>query len=90
MSNFRLLNKQGVESESGFVVQRTGRFTEEYRESARSIVIEVEGGFSGDKHVVSYSRASFTAWSSDATEQQRAIDNYRKAIVFMGSVPDEY
>lgn len=90
MSNFRWLNKQGVESESGFVVQRTGRFTEEYRERGRSIVIDVEGGFSGENHVVSYSRASFAAWSSDTAEQQRVIDNYREAVVFMGSVPDEY
>jgi hypothetical protein len=90
MPNFRWLNKQGVESESGFVVQRAGRFTEEYRERDRSIVIDVEGGVSGGKHVLNYSRASFAAWSIDAAEQQRAIDNYREALVFMGHVPDEY
>jgi hypothetical protein len=90
MTNFSWLNKQGVESDSGFIVQRTGRFTEEYREGGRIIVIDVEGSFMGDKHVTNYSRASFAAWSKDPVEQQRVIDNYRSALIFQGSLPVEY
>ncbi|WP_396615431.1 hypothetical protein [Lysobacter soli] len=89
MSSFRWINKQGVESADGFVVQRSGRFTEEYRENDRSITIDVESGLSGGRHVVSYRRRSFDAWSSDLLERQRVIDNYRAALRFMGSVPDE-
>ena len=90
MTEFLWLNKQGVESDSGFVVQRTGRFTEEYREGGRVIVIEVEGGFMGDKHVTNFSRASFNSWSKDPVEQQRVIDNYRSALAFIGSLSVEY
>ena len=90
MTGFSWINKQGVESDSGFIVQRAGRFTEEYREGGRVIVIDVEGGFMGDKHVTNYRRASFAAWSKDPVEQQHVIDNYRSALVFQGSLPVEY
>ncbi|MDG2519367.1 hypothetical protein P7B03_16185 [Lysobacter soli] len=60
----------------GFTVQRTGRFTEEYRENSRSITIDVESGVIGGRHLVSYRRASFDAWSSNPVERQRAIDNF--------------
>jgi hypothetical protein len=89
MSTFHWINKQGVESSDGFIVQRTGRFTEEYREGSRSITIDVESGLSGGQHLVSYSRKSFDAWSPNPTELQRVIANYRAALHFMGSIPDE-
>lgn len=38
------LNKQGVESETGFVVQITGRLTVEYREDGRVVVVACEDG----------------------------------------------
>lgn len=89
MSNFTWINKQGVESSEGFAVQRTGRFAEEYRENGRFITIDVESGLSGGRSLTSYSRGSFEAWSSDPAEQQRVIANYRAALQFMGSIPDE-
>lgn len=89
MSKFRWINRQGVESSEGFVVQSTGRFTQEYRESGRSIAIDIESELSGGQHVVSYSRKSFDALSPNPVEQQRIIANYRAALQFMGSVPDE-
>jgi len=89
MTTFRWINKQGVESDTGFVVQRTGRFTEEYREAGRTLVIDVEGGFAGAEYVISYSRSSFASWSNDPKEQERVINNYRAALAFMGSVADE-
>jgi hypothetical protein len=46
---FKWLNKQGVRSDKGFVVQCTGRFEVEYREEKRRISIYVEPGYLGDK-----------------------------------------
>ncbi|WP_298661329.1 hypothetical protein [uncultured Thiothrix sp.] len=89
MASFRWLNNQGVKSDSGFAVQRTGRFTAEYSESGHTIVISVEAGIRRGKHVLFYKRASFSAWCTDPMEQQRVIDNFRSAITFMGSTPNE-
>lgn len=44
---FTWLNKQGVRSSDGFDVQLTGRFTAEYREGARYLMVDVEGGGNG-------------------------------------------
>src|SRR4051794_12498175 len=44
---FKWLNKQSVESDRGFVVQFTGRFSMEYREGSKTVTLAVEGGFSG-------------------------------------------
>ena len=41
---FRWLNKMGVESDDGFVVQFIGRFSLEYRESGRVLKLYVENG----------------------------------------------
>ena len=91
---FRWLNKQGVESDKGFSVQYTGRFTAEYREGAKKIIVDVEDGFAGEQHCVNYSRASFEKWSNwpdsiSAEEQARMISNFREAIKYQGSTPDE-
>ena len=39
---FIWLNMQGVQSDRGFVVQFTGRFTAEYREHSKVVTLEVE------------------------------------------------
>lgn len=44
---FTWLNKQGVRSDEGFEVQRTGRFTDEYRDGGRSLVFYVDPGAGG-------------------------------------------
>ena len=91
---FRWLNKQGVESDRGFSVQYTGRFTAEYREGAKKIIVDIEGGFAGEQHCVNFSKASFERWSNwpgpiSAEEQRRIILNFREAIEFQGSTPIE-
>ena len=90
MPKFEWLNKQGVKSDSGFVVQSTGRFTIEYSEGAKTLEVGVEAGFMGDKPVTSYSRSSFSKWSQDAKEQERVIANFRQALEFQGLVPIEH
>ena len=44
---FTWLNKQGVRSDQGFEVQRTGRFEAEYYEGGKVINLEVESGVNG-------------------------------------------
>ena len=39
---FQYLNKQGVQHQSGFIVQRTGRFTAEYQEGTRKIIVDLD------------------------------------------------
>ena len=87
MTEFHWLNKQGVESPLGFVVQFTGRFTAEYREGGRVLVIDVEDGSSGGKSAICYSSMSFRAWSSNLEEQQRVATNFKNAMMFQGLVP---
>jgi hypothetical protein len=44
---FTWLNKQGVRSDEGFDVQRTGRFDAEYSEGGKVVSVEVQSGISG-------------------------------------------
>jgi hypothetical protein len=41
------MNKKGVRSDQGFEVQFTGRFTAEYREGVRYLIVDLEGNGSG-------------------------------------------
>jgi hypothetical protein len=88
MSTFQYINKQGVQAESGFIVQRTTRFTAEYREFGRTIVIDVESGMVGDKAAICYSSSAFFAWDPRPEEQQRVEANFREAMQFQGLIPE--
>lgn len=88
---FKWLNKQGVESDSGFEVQRTGRFTCEYREHNFCIELEVESGIIGETPCISISRDAFSKWQgvrvgneSEAEQQARLRSNFRDAMEFQG------
>jgi hypothetical protein len=88
---FKWLNKQGVESDDGFSVQFTGRFTADYREGAKRITVDVEGGANG---TLIYTRSCFQRWAHPhgeltSEEQERAIQNFREAIKFQGLNPRE-
>ena len=87
VAEFRWLNKQGVESSEGFVVQFTGRFSAEYRENGRVLEVEIESGLSGGNPAICYSETSFRSWSSNIAEQKRASGNFARAIEFQGLVP---
>jgi hypothetical protein len=87
------LNKQGVESDGGFVVQFTGRFTAEYREGSKKITVSIESGYSGGPAIM-YDRSCFKKWDSALEElpndeQARMAANFRDALEFQGLNPIE-
>jgi hypothetical protein len=92
---FRWINKQGVESDLGFVVQRRGRFTCEYSEASKSIELEVESGTSSGRPSVVIMRNAFAKWSTarafhetSVAEQARLMKNFKDAMAFQGLVVD--
>lgn len=87
MDEFRWLNKQGVESTEGFVVQFTGRFAAEYRENGRVLEVDIEPGVVGGSPAICYAASSFRRWSADPAEQQRVSGNFGRAVAFQGLVP---
>lgn len=93
---FTWLNKQGVESDSGFIVQFTGRYTCEYREAGRTIEIEVEDGLSGGLPSISVKRDAFAKWGAKPfheapqEEQARLMKNLKEAFEFQGLAVNVY
>ena len=88
---FTWLNKQGVESDTGFAVQRTGGFTCEYRESGRILELEVESGVIGQQPCINIKRDAFASWNvagvkHDIPEEQqlRMLQNFKDAMEFQG------
>lgn len=88
---FTWLNKQGVQSDAGFVVQFTGRFTCEYRESGRILELEVESGVIGQQPCINIKRDAFASWNvagvkHDIPEEQqlRMLQNFKDAMEFQG------
>lgn len=85
------LNKQGVQSDAGFVVQRTGRFTCEYREHGYTLEFEIEAGRVGDTPCISVSSKVFSQWEGPCVEnesrieqQARLLRNLKEAMEFQG------
>ena len=83
---FTWLNKQGVRSSEGFEVKFTGRFTAEYREGPRHLIVDVEDGTNG---LISFNSAAFEKWANCSTrnkpeEQQRMLKNFMAALKFQG------
>ena len=86
---FTWLNKQGVRSESGFVVQFTDRFSAEYREGGRIITVFVQDGISGGMPAIIVGPDAFAHWDDDTapfseTERKRLFENFRLACEFQG------
>jgi len=88
---FKWLNKQGVESDAGFVVQFTGRFTCEYREGGQTLELEVESGLMGDRPCISIRRDAFAQWKgacngndTSSDQQVRLLKNFKDAMEFQG------
>jgi len=88
---FTWLNKQGVQSDSGYIVQFTGRYTCEYREGSKRIEIAVEDGFFAGKPCINISKDAFAKWSpprpfyeTPREEQERLMKNLQDAIEFQG------
>ncbi len=86
---FEWLNKQGVKSDKGFVVQVVSRFTIEYREENQKILVDVENDIKPNGNVcVIIKRDSFKSWESgkrlDQHKQNNVIDNFKSALEFQG------
>jgi hypothetical protein len=81
---FTWINKQGVRSTDGFEVQFTGRFTAEYREGERYLVVDVQGGANG---MIDFDRKAFEKWAkfrNSPEEQARMLKNFMTALEFQG------
>ena len=90
---FTWLNKQGVQSDKGFVVQRTGRFTAEYREGAKRMTVDVESGLTGGKPSIIVDPHAFERWDGDpegsrlpSEKQAQILENFKAAMEFQGLV----
>lgn len=86
---FIWLNKQGVKSNSGFVVQSVSRFTIEYREANKCISIEVEDDYSPGKSPCEIiSRSSLSHWNDGTLispkKQVEILKNFKEAMKFQG------
>ena len=85
---FTWLNKQGVCSDQGFVVQRTGRFSAEYREGGKKITFYVENGLTGGSHCIIVGPNAFIRWDDGTPiKQERQIlifQNVKEAVEFQG------
>ena len=83
---FTWLNKQGVRSNRGFEVQRTGRFSAEYRENGRVIEVYVESG--GGMPSIIIGSEAFARWNNGIPipheQQEQILHNFREAMEFQG------
>lgn len=89
MTMFTWLNKQGVKSDRGFVVQRTGRFTAEYRDKGKVVTLDVESGLLNGKPCISVDPDAFQHWDGETAtippeEQAQMFKNLREAEEFQG------
>jgi len=90
--NFEWINKQGVKTEDDIVIQFTGRFTAEYRDGTKILKLDIDDGVMGNKTCINFKRSDFTKWDNSGgsltpTEQERAINIFKEALVFQGLVP---
>ena len=86
---FTWLNKQGVQSDRGFIVQFTGRFSAEYRDRGKKVTLYVEDGLVGEEPCISVGPDAFEQWDGEETkiplqEQQLMFQNLREAMEFQG------
>lgn len=86
---FKYLNKQGVESNKGFIVQGTGRFTAEYKEGSKKITIELENGvLPNGKFCEIIKSDAFSNWDDGESitheKQKEILKNFTDAMEFQG------
>lgn len=86
MGTFRWLNRQGVESDDGYVLQRMHRFYYHYVEGGKTLEVAVELGGKFEE----ISSASFSKWQTphdgealSLDEQARIKANVQAALRFM-------
>lgn len=89
MLMFTWLNKQGVQSDKGFIVQSVGRFTIEYREINKYISIEVESDYAPNKKPIEKIKKNSVSKWNDGTliperKQKEILKNFSDAMEFQG------
>jgi hypothetical protein len=85
---FTRLNKQGVRSDQGFEVQRTGRFDAQYGEGARVVTLYVESGMTAGQPAILIDPDAFARWDDGGSippeQQSRMLNNFKEAMEFQG------
>ena len=85
---FTWLNKQGVKSDKGFIVQSVSRFVIRYSESQGEIDISVEYGISGGKAMIYIYEDEFYKWNDGRkiSEEKKSLilNDFIKAMEFQG------
>lgn len=96
---FVWLNKQGVASDEGFVVQRMERFAYEYRENDRVMRLEGESLY-GNLENASWGFGFYPSWRTakwqppfesveiSPTDRDRIVQNINAAFAFMGGTAE--
>ena len=84
---FTYINKQGVKSDKGFIVQRVGRFAAEYREDSKKITIDLENGIlPNGKFCEIVQSDTFLSWDDgmpiSTNKQAEIIRNFKAAMEF--------
>ncbi|QLH42396.1 MAG: hypothetical protein HWD59_06540 [Coxiellaceae bacterium] len=84
---FTWINKQGVKSDKGFVVQSVGRFTIQYIDKLKVISIEVERGFLPNRRLcVNITKNAFEKWDDGTPilkeKQAEILQNFKEALKF--------
>ncbi len=80
--NFTWLNRQGVESDAGFILQCVGRFEWEYREGEKVISLSGESIVGGGNHGFAFSRDWLPSPLSNE-QRLRVQQNVTAAMNFM-------
>ena len=90
MSNFRWLNKQGVECDAGFVLQSMDRYYYHYVEAGKTLKVTVEPCRESGRYFEEISLSSLSTWhaphhglSLSLQEQARIKANITEALRFM-------
>lgn len=85
---FTWLNKQGVQSDKGYIVQCIDRFEIEYRENKKRISIYIEHGYSTDKPCVIVHSNEFREWEDGVPiselKQKEILQHFKAAMEFQG------
>ena len=86
---FTWLNKQGVKSDKGFMVQFIARFEVKYQEDQKIISVYVEPDFTASSKLFLHIESSaFSAWSDGAPiseeKQKEILKNFTDAMEFQG------
>ncbi|CAM4456228.1 MAG: hypothetical protein LEGION0403_FIIPPAGN_02768 [Legionella sp.] len=85
---FTWLNKQGVKSDKGFVVQSIDRFVIKYSENMGDIDVTVEYGFKDGKYFVYIYDKEFYQWKDgrkiSEEKKTQILSNFIDALAFMG------